>query len=105
MSEETPLRPLSLEAEAGSETEITSEAVVTATEPWEEDAPEVDLDRLSYRQLVWRRFKKSKLALVGSVILAVFYTAALLAEFFAPYDYRHDNIRLRYVPPQRVRFF
>src|SRR5437870_10144156 len=71
----------------------------------EDEEPEADPGRLSYRQLVWRRFKKSKLALVGSVILAVFYVVALFAEFFAPYDAGHDNIRLRYVPPQRVRFF
>src|SRR5262249_134183 len=25
-------------------------------------------------------------------------------EFFAPYHYTTDNIRLKYVPPQRVRF-
>jgi peptide/nickel transport system permease protein len=61
-----------------------------------------DLGYLSYRELVWRRFRRSKFAIVGGVILAVFYTLALFAEFFAPYDVGHDNIRLRYVPPQAV---
>jgi peptide/nickel transport system permease protein len=71
---------------------------------FEEENPDVDLGRLSYRQLVWRKFRKSKLALIGGVVLIFFYTVALLAEFFAPYDATHDNARLRYVPPQPVRF-
>jgi peptide/nickel transport system permease protein len=67
-----------------------------------EEAADDDLGYLSYRQLVWRRFRRSKFALVGGLILIVFYTLALFAEFFAPYDVAHDNIRLRYVPPQMV---
>lgn len=70
----------------------------------EGEAP-ADLGGLSYRQLVWRRFRKSRLALIGGIILALFYVTALFAEFFAPYDASRDNIRLRYVPPQRIRFF
>lgn len=73
--------------------------------PLLDEEPEADLGRLSYRQLVWRKFRKSRLAVIGGVILATFYTLALFAEFFAPYDYQHDNARLRYVPPQTIRFF
>ncbi|GDX41151.1 peptide ABC transporter permease [Armatimonadota bacterium] len=73
--------------------------------PLLDDEQEADLGRLSYRQLVWRKFRKSRLAVVGGVILVVFYTLAIFAEFFAPYDYQHDNARLRYVPPQTIRFF
>src|SRR5258708_335432 len=62
------------------------------------------LGTLSYRQLVWRRFRKSKLGLVGGWVLILFYTLAIFAEFFAPYHYTTDNIRLRYVPPQPIRF-
>jgi peptide/nickel transport system permease protein len=62
------------------------------------------LGALSYRQLVWRRFRKSRLGLIGGAVLILFYTVALFAEFFAPYHYTTDNIRLKYVPPQRVRF-
>jgi peptide/nickel transport system permease protein len=92
------------------ETQMHSEAL-SATDPTqpisellaeEEDG---DLGYLSYRQLIWRRFKRSKLAIIGGVTLLLFYFVALFAEFFAPYDVAHDNIRLRYVPPQRVHFF
>ncbi len=55
---------------------------------------------LSYRQLVWRRLRKSKLGMLGGGVLLLFYLIAICAEFFAPYDYATDNIRLRYVPPQ-----
>lgn len=72
-------------------------------EELEADAGGRDLGTLSYRQLVWRRFRRSKLALVGLCTLLLFYFVALFAEFFAPYDYTHDNIRLRYVPPQHIR--
>src|SRR5205823_1719260 len=69
------------------------------TEATQEDP----LGALSYRQLVWRRFRRSKLGLLGGGVLVLFYLTAIFAEFFAPYHYSTDNIRLRYVPPQRVR--
>jgi peptide/nickel transport system permease protein len=53
--------------------------------------------------LVWRKFRKSKFAIIGGIILIVFYVGALFAEFFAPFDATRDNARLRYVPPQPIR--
>src|SRR6266487_1402005 len=53
------------------------------------------LGALSYRQLVWRRFRKSRLGLVGGVVLLLFYLTAIFAEFFAPYGETTVNIRLR----------
>jgi peptide/nickel transport system permease protein len=67
-------------------------------------SPGLDLGSLSYRQLVWRRFRKSKLAIAGALVLAVFYIVAIFAEFVAPYDFQTDNMRMRYVPPTKVRF-
>jgi peptide/nickel transport system permease protein len=61
------------------------------------------LGSLSYRQLVWRRFRKSKLGLVGGVVLLLFYFVAIFAEFFAPYDQATDDIRFQHVPPQPMR--
>lgn len=63
---------------------------------------EADQGYLGYRQLVWRRFCRNRLALIGSTLLIAFYVVAIFAEFFAPYDVSHDNIRLRYVPPDSV---
>ena len=68
-----------------------------------EEISGTDPGSLSYRQLVWRRFRKSKLAIAGAIVLALFYLVALLAEFIAPYAYSTDNMRMRYVPPTPVR--
>ena len=65
--------------------------VVLAPHPTDEELElaaesEDPLGTLSYRQLVWRRFRKSRLGLMGGIVLLVFYTVAIFAEFFAPYD-------------------
>ena len=64
---------------------------------------------LTYRQLMWRRFRKHKLAMVGAAVLLVLYLSALLAGFISPYG-RPRNVweRVpRYInaPPQRLRLF
>lgn len=40
----------------------------------------------NWLRIVWRRFKKHRLALVGGIIILVFYTVAILAPVVAPYD-------------------
>ena len=57
----------------------------------------------SHYQLMWWRFKKHRLALVGSAILVVMYLAAGFSEFIAPYDMEEFSDVLS-APPQRVRF-
>ena len=41
--------------------------------------------QVSYRQLLYLRFRKNKLAVVGFWVLVALYVVALGAEFFAPY--------------------
>ena len=43
-------------------------------------------------QLMWRKFKKHRLAVVSAVLLAVMYFVAATFEFWAPYDklYQHQ---------------
>jgi len=82
-------------------------AVAADGETDEESAEASEADPaglLSYRQLVWRRFRRSRLAIIGGLTLICLYGMVIFAEFFAPYSYRHDNMRLRYVPPQSLRF-
>lgn len=58
----------------------------------------------SYYALVWWKFKKNKLAIVGAVILLITYTAmVLLPEFVAPYllETRSQFTEAR---PQTIRF-
>lgn len=66
--------------------------------------PLAQLGQLSYRQLIWRRFRKSKLGLASAAILSIFYIIAIGASFFAPYHYNKINMRLRHVPPQNLHF-
>ena len=39
------------------------------------------------REIVWRRFRRHRLAMVGALILFLLYAAALLTPFIAPYEY------------------
>ena len=56
-------------------------------------------------QLVWRKFRRHHLAVLGMSVLAVLYLVAVFAEFFAPYDKLLRNTDLRFAPPQRIRVF
>ncbi len=56
-------------------------------------------------QLMWRKFKKHKLAIGGSVILVIFYIVSMFCEFFSPYDIYKRNTKYIYCSPQRVHFF
>ena len=53
-------------------------------------------------QLMWRKFRKHKLAVIGGVVLFIFYLLAGLAEFVAPYG-PLERTDYRYHPPQRIR--
>jgi peptide/nickel transport system permease protein len=58
----------------------------------------------SYWSLVWWKFKRNRLAVVGAIIVASFYLFfALLAEFVAPYllEHKSDYLEAR---PQWPRF-
>jgi peptide/nickel transport system permease protein len=46
----------------------------------------------SQGQVVWRRFRKHKLAVVSSVLLLVVFILSLLATWIAPFDRDHQNL-------------
>jgi len=56
-------------------------------------------------QLMWRKFKKHKLALFGGSILIIFYVVALFSEFFSPYNIYQRYPKYIYCPPQKIHFF
>jgi len=56
-------------------------------------------------QLMWRKFKKHKLAIVGGSVLAIFYVVAIFCEFFSTQDIYKRNTKYVYCLPQRIRFF
>jgi len=56
-------------------------------------------------QLMWRKFIKHKLAILGISILAIFYIAGIFCEFFSSYEVCHRYPEYVYCPPQRIHFF
>lgn len=59
---------------------------------------------LSQRQLIWRRFKRSRMGLIGGAILILMYLVVLAAEFVAPYHYTTGFDQYVHAPPQRMHF-
>ncbi|HEX9550582.1 MAG TPA: ABC transporter permease [Candidatus Limnocylindrales bacterium] len=71
----------------------------------ETSGAEEQISVASQWRLMWWRFRKHKLALLGAIVVALFYVAALGADFFAysnPYD--SGSVRAN-VPPQPIYFF
>jgi peptide/nickel transport system permease protein len=56
-------------------------------------------------KLVWWRFRKHRLAVVGTVIVLLIYLVALFAEFVAPFTPDAFDADYTYAPPQRLHFF
>ncbi|MCP5149269.1 MAG: ABC transporter permease [Ectothiorhodospiraceae bacterium] len=58
-------------------------------------------------QLVWARFKRNRLALIGGCGLALFIIVSALAEFIAPYSGQADEKNTKYLagPPQIPMFW
>jgi len=59
----------------------------------------------SYFQLVWRRFRKSKPAIAGGLIVVTLAMLAIFAEFFAPYPLNKVDMNNAFIPPTQIRFF
>ncbi|WP_448376356.1 ABC transporter permease [Fervidobacterium sp.] len=77
----------------------------TAQQPVENNAPEtVDFEDvfLTRGQLMWRAFKKNKLAMVGMWVLIVMYIAMIFADFLAPYNPFAQNLNHSLKKPTTV---
>jgi len=59
----------------------------------------------SYFQLVWRRFRKSKPAIAGAIMIIGLIIFAIFSDFFAPYDPLELDMAASFTPPTRIRFF
>jgi len=54
-------------------------------------------------QLMWWKFRKHRLAMIGGVVTIAIYTVALFAEFFAPFALTTYDSKLLYAPPHPLR--
>jgi peptide/nickel transport system permease protein len=59
----------------------------------------------STRQLVWWRFQKHRLAMIGLGFIGALYLAAVFCEFWAPYDKDTRHFESIYAPPSKIRIF
>ncbi len=58
----------------------------------------------SQGQLMWRKFVRHRMAIVGGCVLLVMYLLAFFCEFVAPYHVHRRQSDYLYAPPQRLRF-
>lgn len=56
-------------------------------------------------QLMWQKFRRHKLAIIGGSVLVVLYLAAILADFLAPYPKDIRFQKFSYRPPTPVHLF
>ncbi|MEZ4728815.1 MAG: ABC transporter permease [Caldilineaceae bacterium] len=55
-------------------------------------------------QLMWRKFRRHRLAILGGSVLLVLYLAAIFCGFMAPYEVGRRNSDYLFAPPQRISF-
>jgi peptide/nickel transport system permease protein len=60
--------------------------------------------RETYYQLVWRRFRRSKPAIIGGLIVLMLLLMAIFADFFAPYPLTYTNAQDALIPPTKIHF-
>ncbi len=58
----------------------------------------------TYFQLIWRRFRKSKIAILGGLMVIALSLLAVFADFFSPNPLRELNMEASFTPPTRIHF-
>lgn len=64
----------------------------------------VNYEILSQRQLIWRKFKRHRVAVICMYLLIALYVVTIFAEFFAPYDAFTRHTTYLFAPPTRIHF-
>jgi peptide/nickel transport system permease protein len=75
------------------------------TDDEEFDEQEVSVFVASQWQLIWWKFRRHKVAVASSLIVAFVYLVALFAEFIAPFPADMVFSQYSYAPPQRLQLF
>jgi peptide/nickel transport system permease protein len=55
-------------------------------------------------QLIWRKFRRHRLAMAGGIATLLLYLSALFAPFLAPFGPNEYQSRYTYAPPQQVHW-
>jgi peptide/nickel transport system permease protein len=59
----------------------------------------------SYFDLVWRRFRRSPVSIIGALMVLMLVILAIFADFFSPTAISGIDLQASFIPPQRVHFF
>ncbi len=70
--------------------------------PGEGTESETTVFMASQWKLMWWKFKRHKLAMIGGVVVILLYLVAIFAEFLSPADPNKVNASYTYAPPQRI---
>lgn len=70
--------------------ELASESSVVAASQW---------------QLIWRKFRRHKLAVGSGILVLAIYVAAIFVEFLAPALPNQHAAQFTHAPPQRIHLF
>ena len=62
-------------------------------------------ETLSYRRLIWRRFRRHRLGMAGLIATALIYLVALFVEVLAPHAPQTYVARDVFHPPQKIHWF
>ena len=74
--------------------------IATDSDPLEEN---LKLESATQWQLMWRKFRKHKLAIIGGTIVILFYIIAIFADFLSPRAIEYYNAKFAdYAPPQQI---
>lgn len=69
---------------------MSSEKLAFATSQW---------------RMMWRKFIRNRIAVVGGIVILLFYLTALFANFIAPYTLQERMTKYSFLAPQRIHFF
>ena len=58
----------------------------------------------SYGELVWRKFRRSKVAIIGGLVVVGLFILAIFYQFFSPYDPVKLNMSEGFIPPTQIHF-
>ncbi|TYO85209.1 ABC transporter permease [Oceanicella actignis] len=95
--------------DAAREAMLDPDAHYVSAEPYDPAADVQALERsdldASTAALIWRRFRRRRLAVISGIYLLAIYLALPFVDFLAPYDPAQRNPDAIFAPPQAVEFF
>ena len=59
----------------------------------------------TYSILLWKGFKRNKMALLGLILLLMLFICSFLAPFFSPNEQNYRDLARKYAPPAKIHLF